>query len=162
MKIGVRLVSIITIFNIIGIGLLAGFTLSSSQKEISRLAEEQAYTLAALTTEEIKNWFGAYVETARSLANIMEGYKDISAEERREYFNFILKQVFIAHPEVAGVYSNWAPNALEGMDAEYANTPGTDETGRYIPGWNHGPQGPHLEAIRGFGFDAVMQATSGD
>ncbi|MDR2394351.1 MAG: hypothetical protein LBD93_09400, partial [Treponema sp.] len=162
MKISVRLISIISIFNIIGVGLLAGLILNISQKEISKLAEDQAYSLAAQGVEEIKNWFGVYVEKARSLANIMEGYMDIPAEERREQFNFMLKQTFIANPEVSGVYANWAPNALDGMDTEYANTPGTDETGRYIPTWTQGPQGPQLGAIKGFDFNQIIQVTSGE
>jgi methyl-accepting chemotaxis protein len=163
MKIGIKLVSIISIFNVIGIGLLVGFTLTSSQKEISRLADEQAYSLAAQGAEEIKNWFGAYVETQRGLVNIMEGYKDIPIEERRKYFNFMLKQILIAHPEISNIYSNWGPNALDGMDMEYANTPGTDESGRYITSWASGPQGPLLGAIPpNFTFDAVMQMTSGE
>ncbi|MDR0636415.1 MAG: methyl-accepting chemotaxis protein [Treponema sp.] len=162
MKIGIRLVVIISIFNIIGIGLLAGVTLISSQREIGRLAEEQAYSLAVQGTEEIKNWLGTYVETARALANIMQGYKDIPAEDRREYFNFMMKQTIIAHPEVAAVYANWAPNALDNMDAEYANTPGTNASGRYISGLVPSPQGPQLAAIEGFEFDMVMQVTGGE
>jgi hypothetical protein len=42
MKIGIKLVVIISIFNIIGISLLMGVTLSLSQREISRLVDEQA------------------------------------------------------------------------------------------------------------------------
>jgi methyl-accepting chemotaxis protein len=152
----------ISIFNIVGIGLLASFTMSSSQKEISRLADEQALSLAEKGGEQIKNWFVEYMDTARTLAQVMEGYKDISIEERRGYFDFMLKQTIIAHPEVSGVYANWASNTLDGMDAEYANTPGTDETGRYIPGWINTPNGPLLEAIPDFTFDMVIQLTSGE
>ncbi|MHB9294820.1 hypothetical protein PilKf_00551 [Pillotina sp. SPG140] len=162
MKIGVKLVSLISIFNIIGIGILAGVTVSLARREISRLAEEQAYSLAQKGTEEMKNWFGTYRETARTLADIIEGYKDIPTEERREQFNFMMKQTAIAHPEIASVYANWAPNALDGMDAEYANTPGTDETGRYIPGWVNTPDGPLLVPIIGFPFEAVMHVTGGE
>jgi methyl-accepting chemotaxis protein len=162
MKIGIKLVSTISIFYLVGGGLLAGLILSSSEKEISRLTEEQAHSLAAQGAEEIQSWLEGYVETARVLAGIMEGYGDIPVEDRRAYFNLTLRQAFIKHPETSGIYSNWAPNALEGIDAQYANTPGTDETGRYIPGWNHGPAGPHLEAIPGFEFDAVMQVTGGE
>ncbi|MDR1867601.1 MAG: cache domain-containing protein, partial [Treponema sp.] len=162
MKIGLRLVIMISIFNIIGIGLLAGFTMSISQKEISRLAEEQGKSLAEKGVEEIKNWFGTYVDTARTIADIMEGYKDIPAEERREQFNFMLKQTLIAHPEVTLVYTNWAQNALDGMDTDFANTPGTDETGRYATNWSaSNGHDVRMWPIDGFPFDLVMQATSG-
>ncbi|MHB9296594.1 putative methyl-accepting chemotaxis protein [Pillotina sp. SPG140] len=162
MKIGIKLVSMISICNIIAIVFSAGVTLSVSQKEISKLAEEQAESLAEKGVEEIKSWFGAYVDTIRALANMMEGYKDIPAEERRMYFDLMLKQVFIAHPEVSSVYANWAPNALDGMDAEYVGSPGADPSGRYVPAWTHGSDGPALVAIRGFPFEAVMQVTGGE
>ncbi|MHB9295245.1 putative methyl-accepting chemotaxis protein [Pillotina sp. SPG140] len=162
MKIGVKLVSLISVFNIIGIAILAGVTVNLARREIGRLAEEQAYSLAQKGAEEMKNWFETYVNTARTLADIMEGYTDVSVTERREQFNFMLKQTFIAHPEVSGVYANWAPNALDGMDAEYVGSPGADPSGRYVPAWNHGADGPALGAIRGFPFDAVMHVTAGE
>ena len=157
MKIGVRLVSIITIFNIIGIGLLASFTLTSSQKEISRVVEDQAYSLAAQGCGEIKIWLGTYMDAVRTVANVMEGYKDIPIAERRMYFDTMLEQVLVANPELTSVYTNWAPEALDGMDAEYANTPGTDASGRYISGWTNGPDGPYVEAVTGFEWDSITQ-----
>jgi methyl-accepting chemotaxis protein len=162
MKIGVKLTAAIGIFNIIGIALLAGVTLTLSRGEISRLADEQAKSIAAMSSEKIRNWFGEYADAARAISHIMEGYKNIPVEQRREYFNFILKQMLAVYPEVSGIYANWAANALDGMDAEFANTAGTDETGRYIPGGYHGPEGPALRAIRGFEFDMVIQATGGE
>ncbi|MDR1867928.1 MAG: methyl-accepting chemotaxis protein [Treponema sp.] len=161
MKIGVKLVSLISIFNIIGIGILAGVTVTLAHREISRLAEEQAYSLAQKGAEEMKNWFGIYVETARTLAHVMEGYTEIPVEERRMYFNLMLKQTRITHSEMGGVYANWAPNALDGMDAEYANTPGADETGRYATAWDFGPDGLYIAPIVGFPFDMLMQVTAG-
>ncbi|MDR1904008.1 MAG: methyl-accepting chemotaxis protein [Treponema sp.] len=162
MKIGVRLVWMISVLIIIAITLSASVTLSISQREISKLAEEQAESLAKKGVEEIKNWFDSYVDTARTIAQVMEGYKDIPAEERRTYFNFMLKQVLLAHPEINSVYANWAPSVLDNMDAEYANTPGTDETGRYIPAFVNSPNGPILLAITGFPFEAVVQVTGGN
>lgn len=135
MKIGVKLVIIISIFNIIGIGILAGVTLFESRREISRLVDSQARDIAAQSSEKIMNWLIEYMGAVRTLAKIMEGYKEIPAAERRAYFTMMMKQVLTANPELGGIYANWSPNGLDGMDAEYANTPGTDETGRFISAW---------------------------
>jgi methyl-accepting chemotaxis protein len=51
----------------------------------------------------------------------------------------MLQQVLLAKPELVGVWNDWAPNALDGMDAQYANTPGTDSSGRYVPVWGTAP-----------------------
>jgi methyl-accepting chemotaxis protein len=161
MKIGVKLVVTIGVFNIIGIGVLSAITIALSQKEISRLSEELARSQAGENNERIRNWFGVYVETARSLAYIMEGYKEIPVEDRRRQFNLILKQALVAHPEVSAIYTSWAPNALDGMDAEHADTPGTDASGRYMTSWTYKPTGPIMEAIQSFGFDEIMRVTSG-
>ncbi|MDR1030395.1 MAG: methyl-accepting chemotaxis protein, partial [Treponema sp.] len=157
MKIGVKLVLVISVFNIIGIGLLAGITLTLSQREISRLAEEKAQSVAQESSEKIKNWLVEYMDAARTLARVMEGYTEIPAAQRRDYFNMMIRQVLGANPELRSFYANCAPNALGGMDAEYANTSGTDETGRYKSTW-HSQNGRFMvEAITGFEWDQVLQ-----
>ncbi|MDR2747576.1 MAG: methyl-accepting chemotaxis protein, partial [Treponema sp.] len=157
MKIGAKLVIIISIFNIIGISLLAGVTLILSRREITRLVDAQTASLAQEGSEKIKKWLGGYMDTARTLAQVMEGYKEIPAEQRREQFNLMLKQVVTANPELLTVFSNWGPNLLDGRDADYVNTPGTDQTGQYIPIWGQGPGGLYVTPIVGFGWDLVMQ-----
>jgi methyl-accepting chemotaxis protein len=159
MKIGARLVITISIFNIIGIGILAGITLFESRREISRLAGEQARTIAIQSGEEIKNWFSEYMTAVRTLAKIMEGYKEIPAAERRTRFNMMMRQVLAGNPRLGSIYANWSPNGLDGMDAEYANTPGTDETGRYINAWIRINIDDEflLTAIEGFSWEANTQ-----
>jgi methyl-accepting chemotaxis protein len=75
------------------------------------------------------------MEAARILAQIMEGYKEIPVEQRRDHLNLMMKQVIIRNSELGSVYANWVSNALDGMDAQYSNTPGTDESGRFISAW---------------------------
>jgi methyl-accepting chemotaxis protein len=157
MKIGAKLVITIIIFNIIGLGLLTGITLFQSERAISRLTDEQAEALAFQNAEKIKHWFERYIAEARTLAQIMEGYKEIPPEQRRERFNFMMRRVIIANPELASVYTNWAPNALDGMDAEYRNTPGTDGTGRFIPVWSWNINETRVTPIVGFDWEAVTQ-----
>ncbi|MDR2398487.1 MAG: methyl-accepting chemotaxis protein [Spirochaetaceae bacterium] len=156
MKIGVKLLTTISIINFIGIGLLAAITLTQAQGEISRLADEQARSVTRENGEKIRNWLEEYMGAARTLAHVMEGYKSIPPEQRRGYFDLMLKQVLIAYPELNDVWANWAPNALDGMDAYYANTPGTDETGRYISSWYYIDGIPRLVAIISFDWDAVL------
>jgi methyl-accepting chemotaxis protein len=159
MKIGVKLVIIISVFNLIGIGILAGVTLFQSRREISRLADGQARSIADQSSEKIKNWFAEYMNAVRTTAKIMEGYKEIPAPERRAYFNMMMGQVLAAYPRLGSVYANWSPNGLDGMDAEYANTPGTDATGRYISAWIRlNADGELLlAAVEGFSWELITQ-----
>ncbi|MDR2417674.1 MAG: methyl-accepting chemotaxis protein [Treponema sp.] len=160
MKISVKLVTTISVINLIGIGLLAGVTLFQSQREISRLVDEQANSLAAQTGEKIRNWFGEYMDAARSLAQVMEAYKEIPVEQRREHFNLMMRQLVLNSPVVENMYANWSPDGLDGMDAQFANTPGTDETGRFISSWYKDSGQVKLMGIQGFSWEAVLQGTS--
>ena len=157
MKIGVRLVAVISMVNLIGIGLLAGVALIQSRREISRLADEEASSIARENGEKISKWFESHISATRNVAQIMEGYKDIPVAERRDYFNMMMKQVLTANSRLLGVYANWAPQALDGLDAEYANTPGNDETGRFIPSWTMSNGQLLLAPIASFSWELVMQ-----
>jgi methyl-accepting chemotaxis protein len=157
MKIGVKLVLVISVFNIIGIALLTGITLTLSQREISRLAEEQAKGIARESSEQISKWFEGYIVAGRSVAQVMEGYKEIPAEQRRDYFNMMLRQLLGANPELRATYSHWAPDVLDSMDTDYANTPGTDETGRFKSAWNIVNGALVVNPIAGFEWDMVMR-----
>jgi methyl-accepting chemotaxis protein len=157
MKTGIQLVVSISIVNLIGIGLLAGVTLIQSQREISRMADEHAVDLAAQSGEKISKWFEGYISATRAIAAVMESYKEIPVAQRRDYFNMMLRQALAANPEALAVYTNWAPNALDGMDAEYANTTGHDETGRFIPGWDNLTGETRVIPIVGFSWETLLQ-----
>jgi methyl-accepting chemotaxis protein len=160
MKIGMKLVLIISSINIIGIGILAGLTVFESQREISRLADEQANSIAIQSSEKIQNWFDEYMDTVRTLAQVMEAYKEIPVEQRREHFNLMMRQIVLNNPALENVYANWSPDGLDGMDALFVNTPGTDETGRFISSWYKDSGEVKLMAIQGFSWEAVLQGPS--
>lgn len=157
MKISVKLVAVVSIANIIGIGLLTGVLLLQSQREISRLAEGQTQSVARENGEKISKWFEEYIGAARILARVMEGYKEIPVAQRRDYFNMLMRQVLAATPGLLGMYANWAPNALDGLDADYANTPGSDETGRFISAWTMYNGALQADSIVGFSWDSIIQ-----
>jgi methyl-accepting chemotaxis protein len=159
MKIGVKLVFILSIINMIGIVLLLAVTLFQSRREIVRLADEQAQGIALQTGEHIAKWFEGYIGVARTIAHIMEGYKDLPVEQRRAQGNFMMKHALITNPGLTGVYANWSPNGLDGMDAEYANTPESDETGRFISAWVRFGTGRNdivVTPIVGFGWESIL------
>jgi methyl-accepting chemotaxis protein len=92
-------------------------------------------------------WLESYFSIARSLAQSMEAHEEIAAPERRFFYNILLEQMARANPEVTAVWTCWEPNALDGLDARYANTPGTDKTGRFVSYWARTPGGVRLDAL---------------
>ncbi|MDR1107018.1 MAG: HAMP domain-containing protein, partial [Treponema sp.] len=148
MKISTRLILILTGLNVIGIGFLAAVTMVLSRAQINRLAHEGAVSIAVENGEKVGRYFEDYMDSARTLAEVMNQYETIPAADRRGFFNVMLRGYMEAHPEAINIYSAWKPNVLDGMDARYANTPGTDSTGRFAVVWALGPDGkPFVEAL---------------
>jgi methyl-accepting chemotaxis protein len=74
-----------------------------------------------------------YYYVAKSMADIMDSYKDVPVEERRERYDTMLSGVMGSNPEFLGMFSIWDVDAIDGNDAAYADTQGTDASGRYMP-----------------------------
>ena len=91
----------------------------------------------------------ATVSTARQLADTFAGMRELGIKDRR-LFDEILRETLAQNPQYLGVWSVWEPNALDGRDRDFANSPGHDATGRFIPLWNRGGGKIHLEPNIGY------------
>jgi methyl-accepting chemotaxis protein len=153
MKISTKLILILTVLNVIGIGILAVVTLVLSRAQIDRLAHEGAVSIAAENSEKVGRYLETYMDAARTLAEVMSQYETIPPANRRDFFNMMLMGYVEAHPEIIDIFSAWNPDALDGMDAQYANAPGMDRAGRFAAVWALGPDGmPSVETLPP-GFD---------
>lgn len=54
------------------------------------------------------------------------------------------------NPSLLGIFCGMEPDAFDGRDAEHANTPGTDATGRYISYWHREGGRIILEPLLGY------------
>jgi methyl-accepting chemotaxis protein len=136
MKIGKKLITLIIILNLAGTAALAGTILSLAQKQISTLTEHEITNLAYESALEIKVWMELYLDAARTASQIMSKYEEVNREERRSLFSLMARALVEENPEILAASTGWEPNALDGMDAQFVNTPGTDHTGRCIPYWS--------------------------
>ncbi|MDR2193479.1 MAG: methyl-accepting chemotaxis protein [Treponema sp.] len=135
MKIGTKLIAIIAGLNIIGIGALVGITASLAQSRIRTLVYQDAADMAEKYSGDMSVWIEPLIGEVRALAKGMEQYEAIDVSQRRAYFDTVLKNLAVSNNDVLAAWCAWEPNALDGLDAEYVNTPGSDGTGRYIPYW---------------------------
>jgi methyl-accepting chemotaxis protein len=93
-----------------------------------RLAGEQARIIQAR--------YEVYLDTMNTVATIMDDFEDVDVNLRRIRFNDIMKSVLDGNERFVGLFSAWKPNAIDGMDAQFAGTPGNSETGQYLPWYN--------------------------
>jgi methyl-accepting chemotaxis protein len=145
MKIGNKLIIMIIALILSGIGILLGVILNISQNQISSLISREMENLGKNESRRIEIWFESYAGAIRSTAQSMEAYERIEPAQRRFFYNILLKQMAEKNTEIAAVWTCWEPNALDGLDAQYANTQGTDETGRFISYWARTKEGVKLD-----------------
>jgi methyl-accepting chemotaxis protein len=77
--------------------------------------------------------FENYLSAAKTLANIMDSYRGVDPGERRIRYDNTILSIMESNPHFMGMFSIWKPNALDGNDAAFADEPGSDSTGRYMP-----------------------------
>lgn len=97
------------------------------------------------------------LETSLSgIKNLIEGMRASRIRPKRDVVNALLMANLKADVDVLGYACCFEPNAFDGLDNEYINKEGHDETGRFIPYWNRASGamvGDKLEAYEASGMN---------
>ncbi|MDR3020007.1 MAG: methyl-accepting chemotaxis protein [Treponema sp.] len=112
----------------------AGISIILLQKASTISIDLSLDGLDNLTGQRLEYWKGtedSYLQTLRTISNIMSTYEDILPETRRERFDDMLYGVISSEPDIIDLYTVWKPNAIDGMDANYINRQGSSPTGQY-------------------------------
>jgi methyl-accepting chemotaxis protein len=140
-KLLVALCSVITV----ALGLL----ILTVDQRLSRDAEEDALRTATQEAQRyslaVKTRLDEAMIHARTIEQFLVAQKITGVTDRR-LGEAALKKVTEDNPGLLGTWTTWEPNAFDGRDANFVNTPGTDATGRFIPYWNRGAGTLKLEA----------------
>ncbi len=94
---------------------------------------------ASKVKNEIEQAMIAARTTGEALKQIKNKNNPISLS--RDEVNAMLRSVNESHPQFVGTYTNWEPNTFDGRDSEFANKPGHDKTGRFLPYWEKNAAG---------------------
>src|SRR4051812_6410059 len=94
------------------------------------------------------------ISTAKALADTFSAMRELGISNRG-CFDSILRETLAQNPQYLGVWSVWEPNALDGRDCEYANAPGHDQTGRFVPVWNRSGGTIHVEPNVGYDVPGI-------
>jgi methyl-accepting chemotaxis protein len=96
-------------------------------------SEENLKNLTGLNALKIQVSYEIYLDTITTLSEIMNSFRAVELEDRRTRYTESIQQVLESNPTFVGIFTVWKPGILDGMDAEFVNTPGTDESGNFIP-----------------------------
>ncbi len=88
--------------------------------------------LGESNAKDVQRRYENYLDVARTLSHIMDSFQGIDPAVRRSRYNENLYGVLESNPNYIGIFTLWYPNVLDGMDAQFANTQGTDSSGQFI------------------------------
>jgi methyl-accepting chemotaxis protein len=87
-----------------------------------------------MAREQAEHWKGredAYIRALTTLANVMDDYDLIPANQRRDRYDDMLHSALRSEPNMVQIYTIWKPNALDGMDSSFIGRTGSSPTGQY-------------------------------
>ncbi len=135
---------------IIASGIIVTYSSVMLRQSILHEAEQSALAIANNERALVQSKIETALVTARALAATFSTVKNDSGAPKltRDTANQILKEIAESNPSFLGVYTLWEPNAFDGLDQQFINQTGHDQTGRFIPYWCRDDQGNiGLEAL---------------
>ena len=100
-------------------------------------ASEQAMRAAKLSVDKssasLQLKLDEALQSAKALAQAMQGAKIEDAALERMTVVSMLKQVLREHPDFLGLWTCWEPDAFDGKDDSFSGAKYHDQTGRFIP-----------------------------
>ncbi len=128
LSVAIAMVLVLAASFVLIISTVSQTTEQDANVNLKALAEKNAFTIQAE--------LNAPLLTARTLANSFQNYANLDAQNRRAVYSTIMQGVLNNNPQYLGVWAIFEPNAFDAMDAQYINTEGTDQTGRFVPYWH--------------------------
>jgi len=159
MKIGMKLMVIITAVNLVGFGSLTISSVISASNQSSEMVDENIKNIAMITALQVQTYLEVPMDQIRAVAQFLDHFDEFDAGDRRKILNFFLQNLAEENNDYVGVWAAFEPNALDGMDAEYVNTPGTDSTGRFLSYFSIVNNRITLEALVDYDKDDYYQVS---
>jgi len=125
----------------ISAALIIGYAAFTLRNQVSRSAEETAQKIAREKAADIRTVLERTLGAAETFTQSVSVVKTEGVQLSRAQVNAMLRQMLKENPQFVGVDVLWEPNAFDRMDAEFANTEGSDANGRFVPYWTRGPGG---------------------
>ena len=113
----------------------AAFILSRVSTSYRAISDDYLREMASYYAESTKAIVAHEYATCAALRTAIEQVDDVPPAARRAFVNNVLRQALVDNDTFVDTWVVYEPNALDGLDAQYANTADHDGTGRFIPYW---------------------------
>jgi methyl-accepting chemotaxis protein len=134
MKLKYRLLIIVTAILVVAGTALSVILVSMASSTQMATALESQERLAAEQARVIQMRYETYLRIANTLANAMADYDGTEPGRQRNRFDQFMRSVVMSNDQVVGIFAVFKPNTIDpGLDAEFAGSPGSTETGQWAP-----------------------------
>ncbi|MEH0020670.1 MAG: methyl-accepting chemotaxis protein [Desulfobacter sp.] len=149
MKIKLKMILFIGLVVFVSFGSTITFVAVKSGNMAKESLEQLGQEMGARYGSATQAYLEVAMDAARTLAHTFEGIKTAGIPDRNT-FDAIHRQVLEKNPGFVGIWSYWEPNALDGKDREFINTPGSDSSGRYLPYWHRHNEKIIVSPLKGY------------
>ncbi len=150
----ILLAVLVTVF--LGFAVTLGFVNLANSQDARRQGEALAEQMAARYAEQTEKTLNESMKAAAQLAQTFEGLRQ-GGMPSRPTLDALQRRVLMANTGFINIWVLFEPNALDGRDAEFANTPHHDRSGRYVPYFTRKPDGSIGHEIPGGGKGEVLE-----
>lgn len=145
LKLALMAIGTIAAVFLTGLVVLVGQVATTIKAQTDELQTQTTNVVAAQVSAELDR----ASEVAKGMVAALTGLRSNGATDRSAY-DAILRTTVEQNPQLVGTWAGFEPDALDGNDRAFANGPGSDATGRYIPYFNRGSGEVVLEALVGY------------
>jgi len=135
MKIGFKITVLMVALNIISVGVIGTVLIVRAWDTSENLAGTLTLIRARQLGQEYVNFLENHWFKVESAAAIMGEFESIPVAGRRVFLDNMVRSMVETGQFVANAWTIWDPNVLEGNDAAWIGSPGTDDTGRFVAGY---------------------------
>jgi len=135
---------------ILGLGLMIGVSTYRTTAAAGAQGIAEAQAIARKEAADSEAFFNHALETARTLATAYAGLQSGSTALDRETASLLLRTILERNPDYFGAWTCWEPDAFDRRDADFANQPEHDASGRFIPYWFRKDGGIAVEPLKDY------------
>jgi methyl-accepting chemotaxis protein len=133
MKLKYRLSIIVIAMMVAVVSAISVILLTRARALQTEAAEANLENMTGLYSKDLQVQYEIYLDAINTLAQAMDGYEAMDPDGRRVWFTNIIRSVLESNPTFMGIYMVWKPGVIDGRDLDYADTPGSDSSGNFIP-----------------------------
>jgi methyl-accepting chemotaxis protein len=133
MKLRYRLSIIVILMMVAVVSAISVILLTRASALQEEAAKANLENMTGLYSKDLQIRYEIYLDIVNTLSQVMNSYESMDSGGRRIWFTEMIRSALESNPTVAAIYMAWKPGFIDGRDAEYANTPGNDSAGNFIP-----------------------------